>query len=220
MVENDDLGPGGRPAERKGPVQAHRDEEQGQVEQGVAVHAPGDRRHRPLPKDPDAVPQEPGAEQRGGDAVDRPQRPEERRQDRERQQDQGVDQHLVLGPRLAPDDRHHGDARAGIVGLLDQRERPEVGWGPVEDDGEEIDRGEVQAARHRRPPDQRGKRARGAADHDVLRARPLEPDGVDEDVEEQPAEREPGAQRIHLDTRRRQRRRSRARCRTPARTRA
>ena len=91
---------------------------------------------------------------------------------------------------------------------------------PVEDDGEEVDGGQVQSAGHRGPAHQRWKRARRAADHDVLRARALEPDGVDEDVEQEPAEREPGAERIDLVPEDRERQRGRAPCRTPARRRA
>ena len=42
-------------------------------------------------------------------------------------------------------------------------------------------------AGHRRPSHQRRKGAGRAADHDVLRTGALEPDGVDEDVEQEPA---------------------------------
>ncbi len=92
--------------------------------------------------------------------------------------------------------RHHRDPGPGVVRLLDQRERPEVRRRPVEDDGEQIDRRQIEPAGHGRPAHQRRKRAGGAADHDVLRARPLEPDGVDEDVEQEPAQREPRAERV------------------------
>ena len=128
--------------------------------------------------------------------VEQAQRAEQRGHDREREQHQGVDQHLVLGPRLAPDHRHHRDAGPGVVGLLDEGERPEVGRRPVEDDGEQVDRGQVEPAGHRRPAHQRRKGAGRAADHDVLRARPLEPDGVDEHVEQEPAQGEPRAERV------------------------
>ncbi len=56
--------------------------------------------------------------------------------------------------------------------------------GPDEDDGEEHDRRPREAAGHRRPPDEDRDGSGGPADHDVLRRSALEPQGVDEDVEQ------------------------------------
>ena len=187
LLQNQDLRRRGAMAERQRAVHPHGDEQEREVEQGVAVHPPGHRRHRPLAPEPDAVPEQPGAEQRGGHAVERPERAEERGQDGEREQDQRVDQHLELGPRLAPHHRHHRHPGPGVVRLLDERQGPEVRRGPVEDDGEQVDGREIDAAGHRGPAHQRRERARRPADDDVLRTRALEPDGIDEDVEQQAA---------------------------------
>ena len=91
-----------------------------------------------------------------------------------------------------------GTPGLGVLALLDEGQRPEVRRGPVEDDGEEVDGREVEPPGHRGPAHQRRERARRPADDDVLRRVPLEQHGVDEHVEQQPAQREPGAQRIDL----------------------
>ena len=92
--------------------------------------------------------------------------------------------------------RHHRHVCLGVLPLLDQGQRPEVWRCPVEDDGEQVQRREVQGAGHAGPAHQRGERAGGAADHDVLRAPALEADGVDEDIEEQTGQGQPGGERV------------------------
>ena len=54
---------------------------------------------------------------------------------------------------------------------------------PVEDDEEQVDRGEIDRSCHRSPPDERRECSSGSADDDVLRRRSLQPAGVDKDVE-------------------------------------
>src|ERR1043166_9850970 len=103
-------------------------------------------------------------------------------QQRQREKDECVPEHLSLGLSLAPDERCHGNAGLAIVALLEERERPEVGRRPVKDDQEEIDRGEVDLPSHRGPAHERRKGAGRSADHDVLRRRALQPARVDEDV--------------------------------------
>ena len=68
---------------------------------------------------------------------------------------------------------------------------------PEEDDQEQEQRRQAQVARRRRPADERRDRAGGAADHDVLRRRPLQPARVDEHVEEAADEREHRGQHVH-----------------------
>ena len=138
------------------------------------------------------------AKQHGRDGVERPERAEYRRHDRQRQQQQGVDQHLPLGPLLTLHHRHHRHAGLGVLTLLDEGERPEMRRRPVEDDRKQVDGGQVEPAGHGGPAHQRRKRTGSAADDDVLRRVPLEQHGVDQHVEQQPAQREPGAQRVHL----------------------
>ena len=71
---------------------------------------------------------------------------------------------------LTPDQRRHRDARPSVVALLEQRERPEMRRRPVEDDEEQIHGDEIQPAGDGGLAHQRRERARGAADHNVLRA--------------------------------------------------
>ncbi len=68
---------------------------------------------------------------------------------------------------------------------------------PEEDDPEHHERGPAEVARGARVADERRHGARGAADHDVLRRRPLQPARVDEDVEEIAAEREQRGGEVH-----------------------
>ena len=70
-------------------------------------------------------------------------------------------------------------------------------WRPQKDDGEEVNRGQVEPVRHSRPPHHGRNGSRGATDHDVLHRPPLQPQGVHEHVEEQAAERQGRGQ--HLD---------------------
>ena len=61
---------------------------------------------------------------------------------------------------------------------------------PDEDDREEEQRRDPDVPGRRGPADERRHGARGAADHDVLRRRALQPARVDDDVEEAADERE------------------------------
>ncbi len=70
---------------------------------------------------------------------------------------------------------------------------------PEEDDPERPEGLGREAAGRRGPADERRDRAGGTADDDVLRRQRLEPDRVDEDVAEQPGERQGGRQGVHGD---------------------
>ena len=80
--------------------------------------------------------------------------------------------------------RQHRHAGLGVIGLHEQRQRPEVRRRPQEDDGEQQPRQQRRVARHRRPADDDRKGAGRAADDDVLRRPALQPDGIDDDVEQ------------------------------------
>jgi hypothetical protein len=54
------------------------------------------------------------------------------------------------------------------------RQRPEMRWRPDVDDQKQQQRARIDMTGHRRPAEQRWRRAGGAADHDVLRCRPFE----------------------------------------------
>ena len=98
-----------------------------------------------------------------------------------------------------------------VVALVQQRERPEVRRRPVEDDQEEQDRRQSRCRPVAgRPADERRKRARGAADHDVLRRPALEPARVDEDVEVVADEREHRGEHVRRVREQRERERRRA----------
>ena len=71
-----------------------------------------------------------------------------------------------------------------------------MGRGPEEDDGEQHDRGPGQAAGDRGPPDEHRGRPGGPADDDVLGGGPLEPERVDEDVEEAGRHGEHGGEQV------------------------
>ena len=80
--------------------------------------------------------------------------------------------------------RQHRHVGRLVVVLVLDGQRPEVGRGPHEDDGEQHHRGPRQAVGDRRPADQHRHRPGRPADDDVLAAGPLQPQRVDEDVEQ------------------------------------
>src|SRR3954454_12447239 len=121
-------------AKRQGPVYSHGHKQKGQVEQTVSVHLPGDWCDRTFPQQANTVPEQSATEQERRYAVEGAKSPEEGRHQGEREQDQGIGQHLELGASLAVHHRQHRHTRPGVLPLLDQREGPEVRRRPVEDD--------------------------------------------------------------------------------------
>ncbi len=72
-----------------------------------------------------------------------------------------------------------------------------MGRRPVEDEGEEEERGDLHAPGHRRPADDRRERARSAPDHDVLGRGALQDHRVDDDVEGDGQQRQEGRDEVH-----------------------
>ena len=168
-------------------VDRDRDEQQRQVRDRVAVEPdrPGRRAllRRPDPPQPVRLPDEDRAEDERRPEVDRA-HPGHREQDeRDRHQQEGVERDLAGRLGDAPDHRQHRDPGSLVVLPDPERQRPEMGRRPVEDDREQDERREGHRAGDRGPTDDRRQRAGRAADDDVLRGRPLEHDRVDDDVE-------------------------------------
>ncbi len=141
--------------------------------------------------------EEGAAEQHRADRVE-PAHPGDRRE-----QQRGHDH----GPRVAHDRRadrpiignrgQHGHLGGLVVGAEPQCQRPVVRRRPEEDDAEQHEGRPVQRAGHRRPADEHGDAARGAAPDDVLGGPPLEQHRVDQHVER---DRHPGqhsGQHVH-----------------------
>ena len=72
-----------------------------------------------------------------------------------------------------------------------------MGRSPHEDDGEQDDGRPREGVGDRRPTDQDRHGTGGPADDDVLAAGPLEPQGVDEDVEQGGRHGQHGRQQVH-----------------------
>ena len=117
-------------------------------------------------------------------------------QQRDPDEDDGVEDDLPRGLALSAHDRQHRHLRGRVLFPDQQGERPEVRRRPEEDDQEEEEGGDGQVPGGGGPADERGDGARRAADDDVLGRRPLEPAGVDEDVEEVPDEGEDGGEDV------------------------
>ena len=81
-----------------------------------------------------ALPDEGGAQHDGADQVDQPHLRGREEQQADRDQQQRVEHDLARGLGLAADDRQHRHVRRRVVVLVAQRQRPEVGRRPVEDD--------------------------------------------------------------------------------------
>src|SRR5438270_7413187 len=130
------------------------------------------------------------SEHRSACEVDRTRRPGEERHHADDRRRQRVNDALALGRPLTGDDRKHRYPRPRVIARDDLRERPEMRRRPEEDHAEEGKRRGVEAAGRGGPTHQWGYRSGGAADDDVMRRRTLEPDGVNEDVDERARERE------------------------------
>ena len=85
---------------------------------------------------------------------------------------------------LALHHRHHRHAGAGIIVGAIQRQRPEMRRRPQEDDGTSTSGASARLPVTAAQPIAGGKRAREAADDDVLRRAALQPERIDADIEE------------------------------------
>ena len=93
--------------------------------------------------------------------------------------------------------RQHGQAGGGVVLRPIERERPEVGRGPDEDDEEQQPGFAGSLVGHGGPTQHRRHGAGGAADHDVLRRVRFEEHGIDDRVANEGGKRKPHGQRVH-----------------------
>src|SRR5262249_60890433 len=97
-------------------------------------------------------PEEERAGREGGDAVDGAGEAERPRQQRNRRQEDAVDEDLARRCGSPGDNRQHGDAGTGILVGAVERERPEVRRRPQKDDQEQGERPEPAAGGWGRPP--------------------------------------------------------------------
>ncbi|MNF58601.1 hypothetical protein D3C84_401660 [compost metagenome] len=97
---------------------------------------------------------------------------------------------------LAVGHRQHRNVSLGVFLFAVDGQRPEVRWGPGEDDQHQQQPLGIQLAGHRGPAEQRRRRAGQAADDDVLRRGALEKAGVQGSVTEQRGQGQPGGQRV------------------------
>src|SRR6476659_9586636 len=129
------------------PVERHREEEQRQVSEREEVGA-----QRPAPvgaaQQPHGAVDEAGAEgHRSDEILDAEAAGAEGQLGHRIEQDR-VEEDLATRLVLAADDRHHRHAGPRVLVLHQQRESPEMGWGPEEDDREEEEGGAAEAARY------------------------------------------------------------------------
>src|SRR5262249_53930661 len=101
-------------------------------------------------------------------AIDRACKPECPGQLRSENKEAAVDQDLPRRCGASRNNRQHGNTGAGILISAMERESPERGRRPEEDDKEESKRLEPHLSGRRGPSDDRGQRAGGAADNNVL----------------------------------------------------
>ena len=181
---------GASPAARRPASTRSRREVQEQVEDREAEEpllgpvAVGLRRRLVAPPDPPGAAQEERVQDQRPGEIDRPADRGEGRRHRHRRQHQRVGEDLVARRPRPRRHRQHRHAGAGVVLVAEERQRPEVRRGPEEDQREHQHALDRDAAGRRRPADHRRQRPGRAADHDVLRRRPLQPDRVDHRVEE------------------------------------
>ncbi len=107
-----------------------------------------------------------------------------------------VDDDLPCDHLVGGDDREHRHAHARVVLLDLHGQRPVVRRRPEEHHPEEDDRRPGHRVGHGRPADEHREAAGDAAPDDVLRGAALEDHRVDDHVEEERAEGEPGRQPV------------------------
>ena len=148
------------------------------------------------PPQPGHEVEEPGPEHGRGDHVDPAQVGHRAEQERHGHQRHRVVHDLGRGPLHGGHHRQHRHVGRLVVLLVAHGQRPEVRRRPDEDDGEHHHRRPRQAVGHRGPSDQHRHRAGRAPDHDVLRRAALEPQRVDEDVEERGRDGQHGREQV------------------------
>src|SRR5215475_2932897 len=128
----------------------------------------------------------------GDRAIDRACKPELPGQLRSENKQAAVDQDLPRRCSPSRDDRQHGDAGTGIIIAAIERESPEMGWCPKEDDEEQRKRLEPDLSGRRGPSDHGRQCAGCTADDDVLGRGPLQPRRVHYYIEEDRAGQQRG----------------------------
>ncbi|MPL91570.1 hypothetical protein SDC9_37645 [bioreactor metagenome] len=135
-------------------------------------------------EDPPGTGEEAQVQPRRYGQIDRPADRRQPERKRGRDQQQGIAEDMVARDAPAMRLGQHRDAGAAVVRLDEERQRPEMRRRPHEDQREHQKAFKRDAARRHRPADHRREGPGGAADHDVLRRRALQPDRVDHHVEE------------------------------------
>src|SRR5215468_7055583 len=120
----------------------------------------------------------------GDRAIDHACKPELPGQLRSENKQAAVDQYLPRCCSPSRDDRQHGDAGTGIIIAAIERESPEMGWCPKEDNDEERKRLEPDVSGRCGPSDHWRQRAGCTTDNDVLRCDPFQPRRVHNDIEQ------------------------------------
>jgi len=94
--------------------------------------------------------------------------------------------------------RQHRHVGRGVVVPVLDRERPEMGWRPDDDQRKEHYSCPGDAACDRSPADEHGHRAGGSTNDDVLRRAPLQKDRVHKDVEKRRREGKHRRYQVHV----------------------
>src|SRR5216684_3544767 len=117
-------------------------------------------------------------------AIDRPCKPEHPGQLRGESQEAAVDQDLPCRCSLSRNHRQHGNAGTGVVIGAIERESPEMGRRPKEDNEEQRKRLEPDVSGCSGPSDHGRQRSCSAADDDVLSRSSLQPRRVHDNIKE------------------------------------
>ena len=96
--------------------------------------------------------------------------------------------------------RQHGNVRILVVLVPGYCQRPEMWRRPGKNDQEQQQRVGVQAVAHGSPAEHRRRRARGPADHDILRRGAFQEHGIDHAITNQRDERQKSGQCVHENT--------------------
>ena len=98
---------------------------------------------------------------------------------------------------LAVGHGEHGHGDIFVFILSRNGQGPEVGRRPSEDNQHKQQGTGFHRSRDGRPAKERGRSAEEAPDHDVLRRRALQPEGIDEAIAHPGRKVQPGRKRIH-----------------------
>ena len=140
--------------------------------------------------------EEPGAGRDGGHGVDPACVAGRDHQQRTRHHGPRVEDHLHRDHLRAGDRAQHRHVGVAVVLAVAHRQRPVVRRGPEEDHHEQHDGGPLDGVGDGGPGDQDRETPGGAAPDDVLGRAPLEDHGVDDHVEDDGAEPQPGGERV------------------------